>query len=690
MLDIKKKNRQMDSLATQSSDALTTAHGDALGMGSAPPARRSSLLRSMYWIAKGVGWDNVPRRIWQAYLVRSGGLRRRLDTASYSWPRFPNKSLSPNARMAQWQARKRLFFPIPQAAQVRDLVEATVWETSVTRVCNQALEGNYRFFSRWYGRLQWPPNFNLDPVNNINWPVGEHWLDTARSGAPRDDIKLVWEASRFSLVFDMARQYVVSGDAKWAERLWEFIEAWIEQNPVNQSVAWGCGQEVAFRLMALLTGVFTVIDSPHTTAARLAQVELLCWQSAKRIEANLNYARSQENNHGLSEATGLWTVGLLFPAFPESKRWAALGKRVLESETQRQIYSDGCYVQHSMSYHRVMLDDLCWAIQLGRQQGLEFSQRLLKKLAVATTWLKQFVDPSNGRVPNYGANDGANVLPLACSDYLDYRPTLQLAADVSGVDSGLALGPWSEKALWLLGKLPKAGNSSRLAQAWSAEEGGYYVLRGPHSYLMTRATKYRDRPGQCDTLHVDLWYRGLNILRDAGSYRYYHADRQLKNYFYSVAAHNTVQVGDSEQMIKGPNFLWFNWPKAQAHFNSPSELECSARFTASIPYTHRRRIRQNGDSYTLVDEVSGAEPFVVRWRLAPELDWRQTQPKTIAANLPDGGDIEIRFVSDASSSLVISLEEAWESLYYGERRLCPAVVVSNVHGRLETVVEARG
>lgn len=636
-----------------------------------------------WWIGKGVGWDNVPRRLWQAYVVRSGKLRRQLNAASYSWQAFPNKSLNAEGRTAHWQGRKQLFFAIPQATQLEQLVTIAEWQAAVTHVCDQAIAGNYRFFSHWYGRLQWPPNFNLDPVNNINWPVGEHWLDTARSGPPRNDIKLVWEASRFTLVFDLARQYIFSGDPRWAERIWEFIEAWLEQNPVNMSVAWACGQEVAFRLMALLTGVMTIIDSPCTTAERLAKVELLCWQSAKRIEANINYARSQENNHALSEATGLWTVGLLFPQFPESGRWAALGKRVLESETKRQIYSDGSYVQHSMSYHRVMLDDLCWAVQLGRLQGLEFSPRLLSKLAAATTWLKQFVDASNGRVPNYGSNDGANVLPLACGDYLDYRPTLQLAAEVSGVDSGLGHGPWSEKALWLLGRLPSRSCEQRLDPTWAAEQGGYYVLRGEHSYLMTRATKYRDRPGQCDMLHVDVWYRGLNILRDAGSFRYYHEDRDLKNYFYSVAAHNTVQVADSEQMIKGPNFLWFYWPQAQAAFESSSELQCLAKFTASIPYTHRRRIGQNNDCFTVVDEVGGADSYTTRWHLAPELDWRHEKPSTIAATLPSGGGIEIRFKSDSNDCFELSLEDAWESLYYGERQKCPVVVVRAVRGKLE-------
>ena len=38
---------------------------------------------------------------------------------------------------------------------------------------------------------------------------------------------------------------------------------------------------------------------------------------------------------------------------------------------------------------------------------------------------------------------------------------------------------------------------------------------------MVRCHRYRDRQGQCDTLHVDLWWRGRNVLCDAGSYQYF-------------------------------------------------------------------------------------------------------------------------------------------------------------------------
>lgn len=679
-------------------------------------------LQKAWWIAKGVGWDNVPRRVVQSLALRSGWLRRKMAPECFHWEVFPCKNVADDQRQRRWQERLPRFFPIPTTQQLWELVSPQQWQESVTKVCTRAISGDHLFFSHSYKQLGWPPNFNLDPVNGISWPVGEHWLDTSRSGPPRNDIKLVWEASRCSLAFYLARQFVYSQEPIWAERLWEFIEAWIDQNPVNQTVAWGCGQETAFRLMALLTATLTTLDSPATSPERLAKLELLCWQSAKRIEANINYAISQENNHALSEALGLWTIGILFPEFPEAARWTRQGERVLEAEVLRQIYPDGSYVQHSMSYHRVMLDDLCWAIQLGRINGSPLSERLVERVGRATKWLGQFVNPDNGRVPNYGTNDGANVLPLSCSDYLDYRPSLQAAEEICGIESGIGVGCWSEKTLWLTGKLPaissrhrlknnfgglgsqtrqssgdlcrrsKSGdsgykdNSSHDAKPtgdgqWKAEVGGYYVMRGPNSLLMTRAARYRDRPGQCDQLHIDLWIAGINILRDAGSFRYYHEDSIIKNYFYSVAAHNTIQVGNTEQMTKGPNFLWFYWPEASADFVD-GELRCKATFTAGSGYSHQRRVRRTGDSYTVVDSIESGEGFTARWRLASELEWQQVDANSISAELPGLGNVRLQFESDSKAPIQVDMTQAWESLYYGEKSDCPAIEVTNPSGEL--------
>ncbi len=683
-----------------------------------------------FWIAKGVGWDNVPRRVYQSVVQKSGILRRRLESSRFEESQCPLSTMSHEERFEAWNHRITRFLSVPPREELAAFVASQrgpgvlpggikaasgetpgpreedslrdweLWDEQVIGANRRALAGYYPMFSHWESLLGWPPNFQRDTTNDITWPVGPHWTESTRSGPPYNDLKLVWEPSRLSLIYSLARAYRYDGNEEWAEAYWDLVEAWIEQNPVQCSVAWGCGQEVAMRWMAILFGAVCCFDSKATTSERLAKVDLLAWQTAERIEANINYAISQENNHALSEAAGLLTVGLLYPELQNSSRWAATGLRVLEKELLRQIYSDGSYVQHSMSYHRVMLDVVLWSQGLLKEQGRSLNERVMARVQESIRWLNEFVDSENGRVPNLGSNDGANVLPLSCSDYLDYRPVLTTAAQMFGVTvQEFGDGAWVEKSLWFgfPQKRADASNEERSvkhdqrATHWQAPIGGYSILRGERSYAMVRAGRYRDRPCQCDMLHVDIWHDHRNILRDTGSFRYYHEDPSVKGYFYSVEAHNTVQVNAQEQMVKGPNFLWFHWPTATSQFRSPNELECCAQFRTATPYAHYRTVHRIDDSYEIVDKVlkgnaAVGEVFrVARWHLSPELAWEIADS---AEGLIYGvaGDVAVYTISLSSDGPIsVSLQQGWESLYYGERHHVPVLTVQWMGSELSTL-----
>ena len=656
-------------------------------------------IAKLWWTARAVGWENLPRRVLQMFRTRSGLLRKRLAPELFSEESFQSECQAGPAEQVQlWENRTKRFFAIPDGGCLQSVADDSLWNAHVTDVCNKALDGQYQFFSHWYGQLGWPPDFNLDPVHNIDWPAGEHWLGTARSGPPGDDIKLVWEASRFTVGYHFARAYIRSGQEKWARAFWEMFDAWIQQNPPQLTVAWGCGQEIAFRLMAMITGAFATLGSPSATAERLYALSRFAWQAGRRIEININYARSQKNNHAFSEALGLWTVGLLFPEFGQAGKWRDQGGGVLAAEAGRQIYDDGSFVQHSLNYHRVMMDDLLWAIQLGRINNHPLPDIVTDRFARAAAWLGEMLDPDSGRVPNYGSNDGANILPLACCDYLDYRPAVQAASILTDNCPCLPAGPWDEKALWLFGPelLESPARPIVRKPEFAAPDGGYYILRGPNSWAMTRCHTYRDRPSQADMLHVDLWYKGVNVLRDAGSYMYY-CPEPWKHYFHSTAAHNTIEIDGLDQMTKGPRFLWFHWTASAAARFAPlgdrgGVLEARHHGYRRLPgqVVHERIIRRTGDIYAIEDTITSSgsrtHQAVMRWRLCHG-DWSPgPQARSWQADLA-GDEFAVRIAcSDDFTCRLASGEddesvEGWESLYYGLKAETPTLLVGGRFSR---------
>ena len=168
-------------------------------------------------------------------------------------------------------------------------------------------EGVFLLYSWDKRSLGFPPAWQTNAYTGEVVPSSQHWSRLADFGF--GDIKHVWELSRFSWVYPLVRAYARDRDRVHAETFEVLLEDWMEKNPPNLGPQWKCGQEVAIRLMAVLWGAFGL---PVNSRVR-ESVRRLAWVSGERIEGNIEYALQQYNSHGLSEAAGLWSIGLLFP-----------------------------------------------------------------------------------------------------------------------------------------------------------------------------------------------------------------------------------------------------------------------------------------------------------------------------------------------------------------------------------------
>jgi asparagine synthase (glutamine-hydrolysing) len=410
--------------------------------------------------------------------------------------------------------------------------------------------------------------------------------------------------------------------------------------------------------------------------------------TGERVAANIDYALSQRNNHGISEGVGLWTVGALFPELRGAAGWLARGREVLEKCGRELIYEDGSFSQHSMNYHRVMLQDYVWALRLGELLGEPFSEGLKARVAKAADFLHQVQDES-GRVPCYGQNDGALILPLDNCDYQDFRPAAAAAHYLTRGTRCFEPGEWDESLLWLFGEDALAAPlDSPKRTDLRAESGGYYTLRAKESWAFTRCAEFLDRPGQADMLHVDLWWRGQNIATDAGTYSY-NAPAPWNNSLSRTAYHNTVTVDGLDQMEQASKFLWLPWlaGKVKASRRSPSgffsylegEHDGYRRLASAV--THRRGILRLGESsWLVVDRLTGSEQHEYRlhW-LFPHFPFEWDGEGGLLALRTPAGLYYVQVASEEKSA-VYSLEQAdddsprgWRAPYYMSRE--PALSV---------------
>lgn len=542
----------------------------------------------------------------------------------------------------------------------------------------------------WDGRLRWfdwfeienpgdvPPDWFANPFVDMPTQRAEHpWWQVPDFAS--GDIKGIWELSRFSWLAVFATE-AAHGDEAALARINDWLSGWIEHNPFYRGPNWKCGQEASIRVMHLLLAALMLKQDKAPTPGLVALVAA----HLQRIAPTMSYAIGQQNNHGTSEAAGLFVGGEFLARAGDARgaRWSGLGRRWLENRARRLIEPDGGFSQYSITYHRLMLDTYSFAEAWRRRHGLPaFSDTLRARLAAATYWLHAMVDGVTGDAPNVGANDGARLLPLTDTGYRDFRPSLQLGAalwlDRRAVE---APGPWDEPGLWLgIGRPEKVLPPAR---SQSFDDSGYHVMRAGPAMAMLRYPRFRYRPAQADALHLDLWVSGRNLLRDAGSYSYNAGD--AATWFAGTGAHNTASFDGRDQMPRLGRFLFGDWLTSEDVVPAKDDARgahAAAGYRDQRGAGHHRSITLRPDGLTCDDHLSGSfGQAVLRWRLAPG-DYR------LEGNRLTGDGISLSFAAEGAG-LSLALTQAPESLHYFQQHDIP-VLEARVDGPCRLLTEMR-
>lgn len=597
-------------------------------------------------------------------LLRSGYFYWRVKDGSW-YTRLPREAfgLSPVLRA-------------PDAGALRDLLGAE-GQAQLIAEADEIVAGRVRLFG---GE---PVDLDLGPAESeMHWTVLEH------AGSPTErDIKLVWEPARFGWAFILGRAYRVSGDERYPAAFWGYLERFLGENPAYFGQQWRSAQEAALRLIALVFAGTVFADSRSSNPERMTNLGRAIAVHAGRIPATMAYARAQNNNHLLVEAVGLYTASCALPHHPAAKSWGRIGWDWAHRALRNQINADGVYIQHSLNYHRLMLQAALWLFCLAGHRGDAFPPESLERLQAATCWLSALIDRESGCGPNLGPNDGSQILPLSNAAFRDFRPTLQAAAGGFCRERAFAPGRWDETALWLGVRLK--GAPSTLCQC-VAEREEPLVLRSKHSWGYLRAARFTARPGHADQLHFDLWWQGFNIAQDAGTYLY-NAAPPWDNALARSLVHNTVTVNHRDQMTWAGRFLWLDWAQAEDIRREKAADVSRERISAThngyrhLGVTHRREATLSHPDHWLVEDhlyyvgrekKEGDELDVRLHWLLPDWSW-EINPRESGVRLglnSPGGEIwlDVSWELNARNEPTIQLARAGQALY-GRAPVSPVV-----------------
>ena len=518
-----------------------------------------------------------------------------------------------------------------------------------------------------------------NPDTGHKYNKNKHWTEIADFSPSAGDIKYVWEKSRFSYLYDIIRyDYHFKKDC--AELVFGAILSWINANPINCGPNYRCSQEISLRILNWTFALHYYKNSTYLTDQVFDQMQFAIYWQIDHVLKNIDFSRiAVRNNHAITETLTMYLVGLLYPTLPNAAKLKTLGKKWFEEEVAYQIYEDGTFLQFSMNYHRVVVQLLTWAITLSEKNNERFNDTVYDRARKSVHFLGTCTVPENGWLPNYGNNDGALFFKLNNAHFRDYRQQLQALANALQINLGQ--NEIAEDSLWM-------GHDCAYKEQWQPSlgthsflKGGYFIIRETDTLTFIRCGNQKDRPHQADNLHLDIWYKGENVLLDAGSYKY-NTDEATLRYFSGTASHNTVMLGNHDQMLKGSRFIWYYW----SHCKNVSIKEENGIFTFCGEIRAFTYLNKNISHKRTVTKVKGEAV----WQI---MDVVLNKPNTLVLkqiwHMPKLGkyNLKIQPKPNSGNPIIETAQEGWYSSLYGQKEPTNELVFDSDETQIETSLE---
>ncbi|MEW6601406.1 MAG: alginate lyase family protein [Nitrospirota bacterium] len=368
------------------------------------------------------------------------------------------------------------------------------------------------------------------------------------------DVIVPWELSRFQDRMALAQAYILSNHSKYAVEFQNQVSDWIRNNRFGFGVNWYCTMDIAIRAANWLVIKELFEIRYEFPVSFLTKFYGSLYDHGRYVRNHLQHFKNVTTNHYVSGLTGLLCIALYCPFFDRSREWLDFAVKELEKEIEKQVYPDGCDYEASTSYHILVLEIFFYALLLGENAGVTFSDSYkarVKKMFEASVYVMKF----NGYVPQIGDNDNGRFIKLLKRPVNDHGYLLSVAAvyfrDGNFKLKGRAL---EEEAYWLYGdeaeKIWNGLPDRDKVESKSFPHAGWYIIRCQDDYCFISCgpNGQGGRGGHAhnDKLSFELVINGQDVIVDPGTYAYTSYPEE-RNRFRSTGYHNVIQAIGVEQ-----------------------------------------------------------------------------------------------------------------------------------------------
>lgn len=385
---------------------------------------------------------------------------------------------------------------------------------------------------------------------DINW---RYW--------PVKDNELRWQLHRHKWFTPMGKVYRITKDEKYAEE-WkaEYLD-WIKKNPMvdvsnnqfemkdnknladdveNARFAWR-PLEISHRIQDQIHQFALFYVSPSFTPEFLTE---FLWNYHRHADYILHHY-SKAGNHLLFEAQRMFFAGTFFPEFKDAKTWQQSGIDILNREIKKQVYDDGGQFELDPHYHLACIGIFTRAIEIARANN---NMKVIPQSYIDTVE-KMITFYSNICFPDYSN-------PCFSDAKRGDRQ-----AEMRNYRYWAKLFPNNQAIKWFATQGKQGTKPQNLSRGFLTT--GFFTFRNgwdmTSTVMVVKAGPKGEWHAQPDNGTFDLWFNGVNLFPDSGSYIYAGPGdvQKQRDWFRSTQQHNTLTLdGKNLESTESHTLLW--------------------------------------------------------------------------------------------------------------------------------------